>query len=123
LGVDNLLHGSSYALKDVQEKFREARVVDCVQHYARWDLGQENTSVTVAVSEEEEVSCIVSLLRAENDLRAEVRELRTALETVDKCLVASEERARKAEERGDLLERAYSVLENDAHVRKRSRLD
>jgi hypothetical protein len=24
------------------EKFREARVADCVQHYARWDLGQEN---------------------------------------------------------------------------------
>jgi hypothetical protein len=22
------------------EKFREARVADCVQHYARWDLGQ-----------------------------------------------------------------------------------
>jgi hypothetical protein len=24
------------------EKFREARLADCVQHYARWDLGQEN---------------------------------------------------------------------------------
>jgi hypothetical protein len=23
------------------EKFREARVADCVQYYARWDLGQE----------------------------------------------------------------------------------
>jgi hypothetical protein len=47
------------------EKFREARVADCVQHYARWDLGQENTSVPVAVREEAVLSCIVSLLRAE----------------------------------------------------------
>jgi hypothetical protein len=105
------------------EKFREARVADCVQHYARWDLGQENTSVPVAVREEAVVSCIVSLLRAEKDLRAEVRELRAALDTVDERLVSSEERARKAEERGDLLARAYSVLENDAQMRKRSRLD
>jgi hypothetical protein len=100
------------------EKFREARVADCVQHYARWDLGQENTSVPVAVREEAVVSCIVSLLRAEKDLRAEVRELRAALDTVDERLVSSEERASKAEERGDLLARAYSVLENDAHLRK-----
>jgi predicted ribosome quality control (RQC) complex YloA/Tae2 family protein len=75
------------------------------------------------VREEAVVSCIASLLRAEKDLRAEVRELRAALDTVDERLVSSEERARKAEERGDLLARAYSVLENDAQMRKRSRLD
>jgi hypothetical protein len=105
------------------EKFREAHVADCVQHYARWDLRQENASVPVAVREEAVLSCIVSLLRAEKDLPAKERELLAALDTVNERLVASEERARKAEERGDLLARAYSVLENDAHLRKRSRLD
>jgi hypothetical protein len=46
-----------------------------------------------------------------------------ALDTVHERLVDSDERARKAEERGDLLARAYSVFGNDSHARKRSRLD
>jgi hypothetical protein len=94
-----------------------------VQHYARWDLGQENSSAPVTVRDEASVSCIAPLIRAENDLRAEVRELLAAFGPVDGRIVASEERARKAEEGGDLLGRAYSVLENDAHVSKRSRLN
>jgi hypothetical protein len=105
------------------EKFREARVADCVQHYARWDLGQENALGPVVVREEAVVCCIASLLRAQKELRAELREMRAALDTVHERLVDSDERARKAEERGDLLARAYSVFENDSHARKRSRLD
>jgi hypothetical protein len=77
----------------------------------------------VAVRDEAAVSCIAPLIRAENDLLSEFRELLAALGPVDERLFASEERARKAEERADFLGRAYSVLENDAHVSKRSRLD
>jgi hypothetical protein len=105
------------------EKFREARVADCVQHYARWALGQENSLVPVAVREEEVVCCIASLLRAQKELRAEIREMRAVLDTVHERLVDSDKSARKAEERGDMLARAYSVFENDSHARKRSRLD
>jgi hypothetical protein len=48
-------------------------------------------SIGTRGSEEEAVvSRIVSLLRAEKDLRAEVRELRAALNTVDERLVPSE---------------------------------
>jgi predicted ribosome quality control (RQC) complex YloA/Tae2 family protein len=46
-----------------------------------------------------------------------------ALDELHESLVDSDERARKAEERGDLLASAYSVFENDSHARKRSRLD
>jgi hypothetical protein len=105
------------------EKFREARVADCVQHYARWDLGLENALGPVAVREEAVVCCIASLLRAQKELRAEIREMRAGLDAVHERLLDSDERARKAEERGDLLARAYSVFENDSHARKRSRLD
>jgi hypothetical protein len=69
------------------------------------------------------VCCIASLLRAQKELRAEIREMRAALDTVHEHLVDSYERARKAEERGDLLAHANSVFENDSHARKRSRLD
>jgi hypothetical protein len=49
--------------------------------------------------------------------------MRAALDTVHERLVDSKERVRKAEERGELLASAYSVLEKDSHARKRSRLD
>jgi hypothetical protein len=105
------------------EKFREARVADCVQNYARWDLGQESALGPVAVGEEAVVCCIASLLKAQKELRAEIREMRAALNTVHERLVDSDERARKAEERGYLLARAYSVFEKYSHARKRLRLD
>jgi predicted ribosome quality control (RQC) complex YloA/Tae2 family protein len=75
------------------------------------------------VREEAVVCCIASLLRAQKELRAEIREMRAGLDAVHERLHDSDERARKAEERGDLLARAYSVFENDSHARKRSRLD
>jgi hypothetical protein len=49
--------------------------------------------------------------------------MRAAVDAVHERLLDSDERARKAEERGDLLARAYSVFEKDSHARKRSRLD
>jgi hypothetical protein len=105
------------------ETFREARVAECVQNYGRLDPGQENALVPVAVREEAVVICIASLLRAEKYLRAEVREMRAALDTVHERIVDSDERAPKAGELGDLLARAYSVLDKDSQARKRTRLD
>jgi hypothetical protein len=102
-------------------KFRGAGVEECVQHYARHDMGLEDARELVPVREEAVVDCIASLLRVQDHMRKEIGGLRAALGSAEERLTESEERTRNAEDRSDLLARAFSVLENDTRARKRGR--
>ena len=118
---------------DVQEaapsllrKLGEARLMDCMQYYARIDLQQEDARGMVSVREEAIVLCISSLYRAYQENRAQMWEMRGSLERLHDQLRLSEERirvaevrARKAEERSDLVLRAYSATGGEPLPKRR----
>jgi len=112
------------------QKLREAHLEDCVQHYARLVFNRDESSGVVPVTEEALVTCISSFRRGQQEMWAQIGELQASLdlmcyklESSEDRVAKAEERTRTAEDRTDVLVRAYKVLDDEASALKRRRGD
>jgi hypothetical protein len=104
-------------------RLREARVMRCVEHYARDNVDNSTSRDNLPIREGTLVTCIQALSRGYTERSEEVNFLRAEVESMRAEIARSDDRRRKAEERSDLLASAYSLVEKEIPKRKRARDD
>jgi hypothetical protein len=102
-------------------RLREARVMRCVEHYARDHVGNLGGRIILPVREETIATCIQALYRGYTERSEEVSSLRAEVESLRAEITRSDERRTKAKECRDLPASAYSLVEKEIPKRKRAR--